>query len=247
MNRFYFAGLAFLTLASLELSAQPVVETFDRFEMNWSTMRLRYFGESSKAKTLDAAEKEATDEGLLYALASVPKIRSEKGAPSDNASDIASAISKQSYAYNTIYFSDGKVRVELDSSLALALDPGRRPYAPKSAESADQAANGTSVVLEVIGLQGPALIKEIHTHSGELAYSSQDVSPEAYRKTLTGRWFYKDSPELRNFAGAEPMQIKASFQNGKLVVDQAAWEAARLNAPKSLADGRVAFVLPAGK
>ena len=244
MNRFYFAGLAFLTLASFDLSAQPVVETFDRFEMNWSTMRLRYFGESSKAKTLDAAEKEATDEGLLYALSSVPKIRSEKGAPSDNANDIASAISKQSYAYNTIYFSGGKVRVELDSSLALALDPGRRPYVPRSVDSTDSSANGTSVVLEVSGLGGPTLIKEIYTNDGEMAYSSQDISPEAYRKTLTGRWFYKNSPELKNFAGADPIRIKATFQNGMLVVDQAAWETARLNAPKSLADGRVAFVLP---
>ena len=244
MNRLYFAGLIFFTISSANLPAQPVVETFDRFEMNWSTMRLRYFGDSASAKSLDVAEKEAIDQGLLYALANVPKIRSEKGVSVDNANDIAAAVSKQSYAYNTIYFSSGKVRVELESSLALALDPGRQPFAPKAEEASGVTADRNSVVVEVSGLTSPTLIKEIYNDSGELAYNSADVSPEAYRKTLTGRWFYMNSPELKNFVGVEPVQVKATLQNGTLVVNSVAWEEARRKAPKSFADGRVVFVIP---
>lgn len=243
MNRYTFAGLAVLILSTQTLSAQPVVETFDRFEMNWSTMRLRYFGESAVGKTLDVAEKEATDQGLLYALANVPKIRSEKGVSVDNAGDIANAVSKQSWAYNTVYFSDGKVRVELESSLALALDPGRHPYNPKANESSEGGGSASSVVVEVAGLSSPTLINEIVDNSGEVAYSSSDVSPEAYRKSLTGRWFYPNTPELKSFVGREPVRVKGTYANGRVVVDKAAWVSARQNASKSLSDGRVAFVI----
>ncbi|RZA15476.1 MAG: hypothetical protein EOP10_26290 [Proteobacteria bacterium] len=243
MNRFGLSGLAVLVFSTQQLVAQPVIETFDRFEMNWSTMKLRYFGESAVGKTLDLAEKEATDQGLLYALANVPKIRTEKGVPVENAGDIANAVTKQSYAYNTVYFSNGKVRVELESSLALALDPGRKPFTPKAVEGGESGSGNQSVVVEVSGASSPTLIKEIVDSSGELAYSSQDVSPEAYRKSLTGRWFYPNSSELKSFAGDQAVRVKASFQNGKLVVDKAAWEEARSRASKSLADGRVAFVL----
>ena len=134
MNRWSALYLVALSLGAHELTAQPVVEAYDRFEMNWSNMRLRYFGESaSSGKNLDLAEKEATDQGLLYALANIPKIRGEKGVSLENAGDIAHAVSKQSFIFNTVYFSNGKVRVELESSLALALDPGRKPYVSKSA------------------------------------------------------------------------------------------------------------------
>ncbi len=241
MTRFSFAVLAVYGLTASSVFAQRVVENVDRFEMNWSTMRLRYFGESATGKALDLAEKEATDQGLLYALANVPKIRAEKGASVDGASDIANAVSKQSYTYNTVYFSNGKVRVELESNLALALDPGRKPFAP--VETNDSAEAPTSLVIRVSGLTQPSLVEEIKDSSGETAYSSQDVSPEAYRKSLLGKWFYANSPELRSFAGSKTHEIEATYQNGRLVVEKSSWESFKKGGAKALRDARVAFVL----
>ncbi|MBC7660136.1 MAG: hypothetical protein H7249_10540 [Chitinophagaceae bacterium] len=248
MNRWNALSLVVLSLCAHELSAQPVVEAYDRFEMNWSNMRLRYFGESGAAKNLDVAEKEATDQGLLYALANIPKIRGEKGVSVENAENIAHAVSKQSYVFNTIYFSNGKVRVELDGSLALALDPGRKPYVKSSegeAEAAADSETGSGVVIQVKGAKGPQLIGEIHDSGGDLVYSSQDVSPDAYRKNLIGRWFYKNSSELKSFAGGKPLTVEAEYRDGKLVVDKEAWAQVKKFTPKLLNEGRVAFVLPA--
>jgi len=250
MNRWCALYVVALSLGAHELSAQPVVESFDRFEMNWSNMRLRYFGESTANKNLDVAEKEATDQGLLYALANVPKIRGEKGVSVDNAENIAHAVSKQSYVFNTVYFSNGKVRVELESSLALALDPGRKPYVSRPEETmaeGEAAPSGSGVVIEVKGLKTPQLVSEIHDNTGELVYSSQDVSPDAYKKQLIGRWFYKNSSELRGFAGGEPLKVEADFRDGKLVVDKEAWNQVRRSTSKLLGEGRVAFVLPSAR
>jgi hypothetical protein len=244
MNRWSALCLLVGSFGALELSAQPVVESFDRFEMNWSTMRMRYFGESAPGKNLDIAEKEATDQGLLYALANVPKVRGEKGVSVENAENIAHAVSKQSYVFNTIYFSNGKVRVEMESSLALALDPGRKPYVSPS-EAEGDGASGSGVVIEVKGVKTPLVVGEIHDSSGDLVYSSQDVSPDAYRKQLVGRWFYQNSSELKNFAGAEPLRVEAEYRDGKFIVDKNAWNEVRKSTPKLLNDGRVAFVLPA--
>lgn len=245
MNRWSALYLLVGSLGALELSAQPVVESFDRFEMNWSTMRMRYFGESAPGKNLDIAEKEATDQGLLYALANVPKVRGEKGVSVENAENIAHAVSKQSYVFNTIYFSNGKVRVELESSLALALDPGRKPYVSRASEADAEGSAGSGVVIEVKGVKTPLLVGEIHDSSGDLVYSSQDVSPDAYRKQLVGRWFYQNSSELKSFAGAEPLRVEAEYRDGKFIVDKNAWNEVRKTTPKLLNEGRVAFVLPA--
>jgi hypothetical protein len=243
MSRFGLSGLVVLLLSTQTMMAAPVVETFDRFEMNWSTMKLRYFGESASGKTLEAAEKEATDQGLLYALSNLSKIRSEKGIPVDGVEGIASTVTRQSYSYNTVYFSNGKVRVELESSLALALDPGRKPFLSKSVEEVDTRLGTPSIVFEVIGIESPTLIREIYDSAGELAYSTQDVSPEAYRKFLTGRWFHPKSSELKAFAGNEAITVKSVYQNGRVVIDKSTWEEARSRATPSLRDGRVAFVL----
>ncbi len=245
MNRWCALYLVALSLGAHELGAQPVLESFDRFEMNWSNMRLRYFGESAANKNLDVAEKEATDQGLLYALANVPKIRSEKGASLDNAETIAHAVSKQSYVFNTVYFSNGKVRVELESSLALALDPGRKPFVSRPDEADTVATASSGVVIEVKGLKAPQLVSEIQDSAGELVYSSQDVSPDAYKKQLIGRWFYKNSSELKGFSGAQPLRLEAEYKDGKLIVDKEAWNQAHQSTSKLLGEGRVAFVLPA--
>ena len=244
MNRWSALYFVAASLGAMELSAQPVVESFDRFEMNWSTMRLRYFGESAPGKNLDLAEKEATDQGLLYALTNLPKVRGEKGVSVENAENIAHAVSKQSFVFNTVYFSSGKVRVELESSLALALDPGRKPYVSKAAEANADNSGGSGVVIEVKGLNSPQVVSEIHDSAGDLIYSSQDVNPDTYKKQLIGRWFYKNSSELKGFAGAEPLKIDAEFREGKLVVDKEAWNQVRKSTSKLLGEGKVAFVLP---
>ncbi len=243
MKRASFISFGLLTLALAQAAvAQPVLESFDRFEMNWSSMRLRYFGESAPNKSLEAAEKEATDQGLLYALANVPKVRGEKGVSDENAEAIAKTVSKQSFVYNTIFFSNGKVRVELEASLALALDPGRRPYQPHAAEGEEGA--GSSVIVDVKGLKSPLLLGEIRDNAGDVVYSSEDVSPDVYRKQLIGRWFYNGSSELKSFAGNEPVHVDATYQDGKLVVDKEAWDAVRKSKSKLLGEGKVAFVLP---
>lgn len=224
-------------------SAQPVIENFDRFEMNWSNMRIRYYGESPsdpKQGGYEPAEKDAVSKGLLYALTTVPKIREEKGLKAD-VPGVAENVTKLSYVFNTVYFSDGRVRTELNSSLAAALDFGMTKFAAESPTAPASEASG--IVLELGATKSPFVVQEIKTKAGDSAYAASDIAKDAYKKQLTGRWFYANSPELRDFVGANPIKIAAEVQNGHIVVDKEEWNRARVSNERLLQEAKVAYVL----
>lgn len=224
--------------------AQPVIENFDRFEMNWSNMRVRYYGESPSDPNkggYELAEKEAVNKGLMYALTTVPKMREGKGLKAD-APGIPETVTKLSYVYNTVYFSDGRVRTELNSSLAAALDPGHSKFAGDTPNAA--APEASSIILEVSSAKSPFVVQEIKTSTGDLAYSSESVAKDAYKKQLTGRWFYANSPELREFSGSKPLKIAAEVHNGQIVVDKDEWAKLRATNERLLQEAKVAYVLP---
>ena len=226
--------------------AAPVIETYDRFELNWSNMRIKFFGEATAdfaQKGFDGAEKLATDDGLLYALRQVPKVRQEKGLPADAPASIANQVTKQAFVSNTTYFADGRVRVELESSLAKALEPDVSEF--KADEPTAEPTQATAVIVTIKGSKGPGLISEIRSPDGEVLFSAKDIARSAYRRQLTGRWFFRSSPELRNFGGDQPVEVEAVWQNGSIALDKETWSKIRAAHPRLLEEAKLAFVLPA--
>ena len=233
-------------LSSWAAEAQPVTETVDRFELNYSTMRIRFYGEATadfSQKGFEGAEKTATDDGLLYALTSLGKVRSQKGLKTDNPTAIAGELTKQAFVANTIYFTDGKVRVELESSLQKALDSGISDF--NGEEPKATASDATAVQIQIDGLKAPLLHAEIRSPEGDVLYSSKDVSKSAYKKQMVGRWFFKNSSELRSWVGPKPLVIEATAEAGKaVIVTKEAWDKIKADHPRLLEEARLAFVLP---
>jgi hypothetical protein len=238
-----------LVLASLStwgVHAQPVTEVVDRFELNYSTMRIRFYGEANadfSQKGFEGLEKTATDDGLLYALTSLAKVRVQKGLQADNPGDIANELTKQAFVANTIYFTDGRVRVELESSLAKALDRGLNEF--NGEEPKASASDSTSILIQVEGIKVPILNSEIRSSEGELLYSPLNVAKSAYKKQMVGRWFFKNSTELKSYIGVKPVLIEAKAEPGKsLVVSKESWEKLKAEHPRLIEEAKLAFVLP---
>ncbi|MDQ3234834.1 MAG: hypothetical protein M3Q07_23765 [Pseudobdellovibrionaceae bacterium] len=242
--------LSLLLAAGLGLTsvghAQPVTEQIDRFELNYSTMRIRFYGEASvdfSQKGFEGAEKIATEDGLGYVLTALAKIRTQKGLSEGASAALASELTKTAYVYNTTYFTDGRVRVELDSSLPRALDLGVSEFAGEDPKAA--ASDGSAVVVQISGLKTPFLQTEIRSTDGELLYSPKDVAKSAYKKQMTGRWFFKNSGELKSYVGAKPVEIDAVAEGDKtLIVTKDSWTKLQAEHPRLLEEAKLAFVIP---
>lgn len=228
------------------VQAQPVTESVDRFELNYSNMRIRFYGEATadfSQKGFEEAEKIATDDGLLYALNSLAKIRTQKGLKSENPVMLANELTKQAYVANTIYFTDGKVRVELESSLPKALDNGYGEF--NGEEPKAPASDATAILIQIEGIKIPLMEAEIRSPEGELLYSPKNIAKSAYRKQMLGRWFFKNSSELKAYAGQTPVVVDAKAESGKsLVLAKDTWEKLKLEHPRLLEEAKIAYVLP---
>lgn len=243
------SGLVLAAFASQAVQAQPVTEQIDRVELNWSTMRIRFYGEATAdfaQKGFGDAERAATEEGLLYALGSIPRVRSEKGLK--NSSDakqdtIAHELTKQTYVVNTTYFSDGKVRVDLEGNLPKALELLEVTF--KSDEPQASVSAGTSVLVQLPQTRAPLFLPVVTSPEGEILYAPSEVAQSAFKKNMTGRWFYDKSPELKSFSGALPLTLEAKAEAGKIVVDKEEWLKIKAEHPRLLEEAKVGFVLPA--
>lgn len=228
------------------LQAQPVSETIDRVELNWSAMRIRFYGEATSnpnGMNFDLAEKAATEEGLLYALQSIPRVRGEKGLGGAADPQIAAELTRQTYVINTTYFADGRVRVDLEGNLPKALEGSASSFEKDEPQAAPSSAS--SIVLNISDLNKPLLSPEIVSSSGEVLFSSKNVARSAYRKNMSGRWYYQKSIELKNYVGAEPIALEARTQGDKLVIDADQWQKVATDHPRLIEEGRLAFALPA--
>jgi hypothetical protein len=223
----------------------PVTEQIDRFELNYSTMRIRFYGEATvdfAQKGFEGAEKVAIDEGLMYVLSALAKVRAQKGLSEEASAAVADELTKTAYVFNTTYFTDGRVRVELDSSLPKAMDPGVADFAGEDPSA--QPSEGSAVVINVNGLKSPLVQTEIRSTDGELLYSAKDVAKSAYKKQMTGRWFFKKSGELKSFAGSKPVEIEAVAEGDKtLIVTKESWARLKTEHPRLLEEAKLAFVI----
>ena len=191
----------------------------------------------------EGAEKVATDDGLMYALSALTKIRNQKGLKESDPAVIPNDLTKQAFVYNTIYYTDGRVRVELDSSLPKAFDAGVTEFLADEPQAS--ASDGSAIVVQISGLKSPLLQTEIRSTDGELLYSHKSIAKSAYKKQLSGRWFFKNSSELKSYIGTNSVQIDAVAEGDKgLIVMKEAWNKLKADHPRLIEEAKLAFVIP---
>ncbi|SME89843.1 hypothetical protein [Pseudobacteriovorax antillogorgiicola] len=220
--------LACLFLHSPDSSAVDGQSSYERVELNWDTMRIRFYGEAKQSGSLRDTEKEAVKEGISYIVEALPAIRManlEQGllGEQDDRS-IVQGVSTKTYTYGTTYFSDGRVRVDLESSLPNALAPQGLDFTKD--EPSELNTRNTGIVVELPSAMDPQMIYEIQNQAGESLYRLKDVARSEFAKNFMGRFFDGDSKRRLNyFSGEKPINIKGKSKGDRIiVVDGKEWQ-----------------------
>ncbi len=253
-------GLVCLALAAISAPARatPILETHDRMEINWSTLRIRFYGEAaangSEPDGFKTAEKKAWHEGLNYATDAVRNlnISTNEGVVTnpdklaEDARQAAKQVATSTFSYNTTYFGDGSVRVHLENNLPRALETSGIRFRQK--ESSDQPAmtQYTGLVLRTDKTTKPRPIYQVVDEGGAVLFDVKDMAEDAYRKNLMGRWFKRPGAgELTEAVGKNPLTLAAATSaDGKFTVNRAEWDKALEGHRSLLVNGQVAIALP---
>ena len=252
-------GLAWLqlALASAAAMAAPVVETSDRLEVNWSTLRIRFFGEARIGMDLSGdgfkgVEKAAWRDGVSYAYDAVRVLNISINAASnanqeqlaDDAGQAARQFAQSIYSINTTYFGDGTVRVHLESSLPKVISPLGIHFRQKEAPEPGLT-QYTGVVLHLDKAMKPRIAFQVVDEAGASLFELRDMAQEAFRRTLMGRWYRAPTAaELSESVGPSPIHLRVAVQEGRLVVERSQWDQALEGHKSLLVNGAIALALP---
>ena len=250
-------GACLLTSLNVSVYAKPFVEKSGRFEWNWSTMKLRFYGESS---TPDSNEpfanirQKAWQEGLLSAKSGVAEFHKNHllglgvdPVLADQSGQVAgNRTSTATWSLRSEYFSDGSVRIHMESSLPRALHKQDLIFSNQKPESPPEPPPFTGLVLRSTKAVSPKAYYKLVDESGVVLFSAKDVSKESYEKNLMGRWFIQpERYELTRAVGSRPVSLEVTpLKNGDFRIQRSAWEKAMKESRSLLQEARVAIAIP---
>lgn len=222
------------------LSAKNITAGDDRFEVNWSSMTIKFYGEAPvPAEGSDAfkkAENNARFDAVKYA---------EQAAEKALANQKTGKIAAEAKSYNTTYYADGRVRVYLEKSLAEALRRNDINFKTKQVPSTADARN-SGIVFEVKGATSPVAHYQVVSETGQVLFSAADIAQDAYNKNLMGQWHKGlSAAKSGSLAGSNAARLQATMQpNGDLQVSEQAWREATTGNESVLTAGKISLVIP---
>jgi hypothetical protein len=254
---FVNAALAFaLGLAATpSANAAPIIEKSERMEINWSTMRLRFYGEAKAGggSDLRAVEKQAWTDGLAYVNDAV---RDLNIAANDNANanperltaeakKAATQVSTSTSSYNTTYYGDGTVRVFLENGLPKAFVTSGIRFRQKESPAASMI-QYTGVVIKAAKAIRPRPTYQVVDEAGGILFDVSDMAEEAFHRNLMGRWFKNPAEsEVVGAVGSNPIYLEADVgSDGRLIINKATWDEKTAGHRALLVSGSIALAVP---
>jgi len=255
----------FLTIISLSLlildlraaQASQMIEKIDRLEINWSTMRVRFYGEAKMEAGSDESykevEKRAWNDGLKYISGAVRDIYINKNEAlfedaqtlSESAAKAAEKVATSTFSYDTTYYGDGAIRVHLENTLPRALASEAIRFRLKVALEPGLIQH-SGILFQLNKEAKPLAVYRIVNNNGQVLFDATEMAESSFKKNLMGRWFKAPkSHELTTAVGAAPVKIPLTILNdGVFEVDAKTWEKALEGHKSLLRSGRIALTVP---
>ena len=219
----FYCGLVFWSWSA---SSAPLIERSGRFEVNWSTGKVRFYGTSMVSdRTGDSwrsAEQRAWSDGLSY-LQSTP-IKSMCGHTPKGlqASKVLSNPLGLVSSVNTTYYGDSRIRVTLESQLD---DLFRQNNATNSGRNLSPAGERVGLIIKLSNKSGPLAAFSVVDETGQALVSCEDIANGTSNGTALNRWF-KSSIGSGDLKGSQNDTPKITADNsafGVLKVKKSEW------------------------
>lgn len=238
-------------LAVMQAAAQPVIETSDRLEINWSTLKLRFFGQASsiEADGWKAAEKKAWQDGIAYVQAAVHELNTDGTSTSQQDEqelrELSKQLAKTTLSVSTTYFADGSLRVLLENQLPRAFLSQNIRFRQKEIPTLGMQEH-TGVLLRLDKSIKPSARYKIVDGQGQVLFDVHDMAESAFRKHLMGRWLKRPtSAEVTDMLGKSPIIFDAQvLARGLFKIDRALWDERMDGHNSLLVTGTVGLALP---
>ena len=236
-----------LRIAAVALFAVPswanaaaLTEKDGRFEWNWSTGNVRYYGTSlsqeTDGKTWRPAEQRAWSDGLAHVEQQLPAGVAKRLGTSDV--QVPARFAKllgATRSVNTTYYGDSRIKVTLETPIVAAVK--QLPVTDVTAAAAD----GPFVIIKVPKNTSPSIAFSVVDESGRELVSSKQMLSSWGSGGGMPRWFKSTAtaPDVPVFTEKSP-ELKATASKGVLKVQSADWrpEYARL-----VSSGHVAVIV----
>lgn len=226
----------------------PVVEKIDRASVNWGKMTVQFYGEGQGvegASSVDfkKGENTARQEGIVYFDKTVGELRKTLG------QDLSEGIGAQAFpkakSVNTVYFPNGKVRVEMEAPLPEVLQPRSIQFAHHEMGTIE-AGQVTGLVVKLDKPLKPRAVFHIVDESGNSLYEAGHVSQKAFEKGFMGRFLRRPGKnELTEITGNNAAVLDGSIAAaGEIVIRRDVWDKAMDSGAMALRNGAVALVVP---
>ena len=247
-----------IILGSSLAFSSPVVEVYDRFEMNWGSLRVKFFGESRSDGANQAGYQEkqqmAWGDGLAYVSNKISDVRKTKECwdtgiePEKNEAERAfDGVSKSTYSTLTTYFGEGSIRIQMESSLTKALFPAAVDL-DNSEPGSTEGVKHTGVILEISEKKqvSPCPTYTLVDESGEVLFDSKRVWKAVFEKNFMARWYQKPSKnEVRRYVGDNPLKIPVTVDDrGRFSIDRVVWEQVLVGNEPLLSGAKVLIASP---
>jgi len=255
MRRLVLGSVFSLFFVESSALCGSLTEKFDRYEIDWSNLTIRYYGVSSISENgndFKSIEVEARKDAARYAYASMKEMLPQKHpdlsteAVKEEARAAAERLVGNSNSYNTTYFADGTVQVAFENSLIAAVGSVELPASSSGIpHSGLENSEYTGVVFEVAGKMLPTATYKVVGGAGTVLFSAGDVSKSSFESNLMGRWFQRASDEeLNKIVGANPLIVPATAgSNGIIVVDDRIFQSVASSAASHLRNATIAINL----
>ena len=200
--------------------AQPIVETFGRIELNWSSQRIKFYGIGDEGD-FTKSDRAAWQEGLAYLVKNLPKVRSKyKVLAGDNGAQAAHRVASATYRVKTHYYANGVVKVEMESQLSRALSPMGLTF--EDDHPAEEDSKNSKILIVLDEPFSPTPLFEV-VAGEDVVYSYRSVAKSAFERSLLGG-FYQGRKQ-KTF-GKNPIILKGRQKDGSITVSKDAWEKA---------------------
>ncbi len=235
-----------LLWASTPLTAQQVVTEHEGVRLNWSQLRLAFHG-TAHGTTWVKLEKLAWWQGFRHLQRVMPHLYAQHHPTATGIvpQQVTNLVFRNLQLQETFFFSDRRVRLTFNSSLAnvfaVAVRGAAKVQLPQARHS--------GLILRAVHYFPPRAVYEIRGKSGRRYFDASMVQEEYFRRGLMGRYFrHMSAPQLSRYVGQRTQELTVrEISPAVLEVDDRAWREFARDNSALLAKARIAVIFPASQ